>query len=282
MHFEELAVNAALQRGSDESGSGSSSGSGVSDTGSCTICGTTTNLPEHHHVECGADAGLATSAGAGGIDKCAADVAPAAVDTTAAEAEVRSVMDPPTDVITSPSGSVVVVTVPPPAPPIISTTAVTSSSDTSLVVTPSKVRREVGELTATFEFLEKDVEVSASLVGLTFTVRVWPAKQSACSLCSSPFADVLPVCRVTPSVCSLPIADSVAYVVNILLTSHWPMDVLPPLGEQFGHKVDGVKYDAVLQAVKDSSPFKDVLAPGDQLVAIQGRRLRDSKRYTAP
>ena len=141
MHFEELAVNAALQRGSDESGSGSSSGSGVSDTGSCTICGTTTNLPEHHHVECGADAGLATSAGAGGIDKCAADVAPAAVDTTAAEAEVRSVMDPPTDVITSPSGSVVVVTVPPPAPPIISTTAVTSSSDPSLVVTPSKVRR---------------------------------------------------------------------------------------------------------------------------------------------
>ena len=43
-------------------------------------------------------------------------------------------------------------------------------------------------------------------------------------------------------------------------------------------KSKGVKYDAVLKSVKDTSPFKNLLSPGDRLVSINGRRIADGAR----
>jgi PDZ domain-containing secreted protein len=47
---------------------------------------------------------------------------------------------------------------------------------------------------------------------------------------------------------------------------------------QFGVKYNGVKYDAVLKRVKETSPFVNQLRCGDRLVALNGRRVCDTGR----
>ena len=92
------------------------------------------------------------------------------------------------------------------------------------------------ETATLLEFMEVNVTVDKRAIGLTFEVRCGAA--CACA-----------VVAVQP--------------------------VLGGLAPQFGVKFGGVKYDAVLKRVKDSSPFVNRLHCGDRLVAINGRRVCD-------